>query len=161
MSQNITVCDASKQLERFHSSYKIDSETGCWNWQLHLSPDGYGRCYFNGSNVRAHRLSYELHNGPFPRHLYICHSCDNPRCVNPLHLFAGTQSENMLDKKNKNRAKGINKRTSNGNSKLSERDIETVFELLGAGLSQSKVASLVNSTQSHISRIKNRQRWRE
>lgn len=158
MSQMTAALDASRQLERFHNSYLKDNNSGCWNWNLSLSPDGYGRCYFNGVNVRAHRLSYELHNGPFPRHLVVCHKCDNPRCVNPNHLFLGTVQDNMADKKNKGRSKGINKGSKNGMSKVSDFDIEEIRYLLEVGLSQKDIGSLYGLTQSHISRIKNGER---
>lgn len=155
MSQTDIDFDASRSIARFHRSYTVNPNTDCWEWNLHLTDDGYGRCHFNGSNVRAHRLSYELHNGAFPRHLVVCHSCDNPKCVNPLHLFVGTQKDNMRDKRLKGRSKGINKGSLNGMSKLSELDVEEIKYLLKVGLKQEDIATLYGSTQSHVSRIKN------
>lgn len=159
MSQNLTAIDASKQLERFHNSYEIDPISDCWNWKLALNPDGYGRCYYDGVSVRAHRLSYQLHYGDFPRHMVVCHKCDNPRCVNPHHLFIGTPKDNMADKRQKGRAKGINKGELNGSAKLSKNEISEILTLLDQGLKQHEVARLFGVTQSHVSRVKSGQRW--
>lgn len=153
MSQTDSVLDASKQIARFHNSYTINSTTQCWEWNLALSVDGYGRCYFNNVNVRAHRLSYELHYGTFPRHLSVCHKCDNPKCVNPTHLFLGTVQDNMKDKRVKGRSKGINRGVLNGSAKLSDEDVETIRHLATTNLYQWQIASIFNITQSHVCRI--------
>lgn len=159
MSQTEAGFDASKQLTRFHSSYSKNPDNQCWEWNLWLSPDGYGYCYFNGSKVRAHRLSYEIHFGSFPRHLLVRHMCDNPKCVNPSHLILGTQIENMVDKKVRKRAKGINKGSKNGMSKLSVSDRDSIFTHRDLGLKQHQIASLLGITQSHVSRVLSGERF--
>jgi hypothetical protein len=65
----------------------------CWLWTASLFVGGYGR--FGAQ--RAHRVSWELHHGEVPEGLFVLHRCDNPRCVNPGHLFLGTQTDNMRD----------------------------------------------------------------
>lgn len=146
------------QVERFHNSYIVDPDTDCWEWQLNLHQGGYGRCYFNGINYRAHRLSYLLHKGELPDSLNVCHKCDNPKCVNPEHLYLGSQSENMNDKKIRNRSKGINSGTFNGRSKLSDKEINEIRDLLSCKLfSQKFIAKKYNVDQSHISRISTNQ----
>lgn len=153
MSQTDSVVDASRQIARFHNSYTKNPETGCWDWKLSLSPDGYGRCFFNNVKVRAHRLSYELHYGSFPRHLLVCHKCDNPSCVNPEHLFLGDVKDNMADKRVKGRSKGINKGVLNAMAKLSDDDVYEIRKLLAIGMNQYEIAKIFQVNQSHISRI--------
>jgi hypothetical protein len=72
------------------------AESGCWEWQGSLNIGGYGQFYFNRKNHPAHRVSYELHIGPFPAGLVTDHLCRNRKCVNPTHLEAVSLKENTL-----------------------------------------------------------------
>lgn len=76
---------------------KVEKGDGCWNWTA-ANVRGYGRISINNRMFRAHRVSYEMHRGPIPEGLEICHRCDNPRCVRPDHLFVGTRSDNIRDR---------------------------------------------------------------
>lgn len=71
----------------------ITIDDGCWTWNGAKVGDGYGAFF----GISAHRYSYEYFNGPIPPGLFVLHSCDNRRCVNPHHLHVGTQKENMLE----------------------------------------------------------------
>ena len=83
-------------MERFWS--KVAKGENCWIWQASVDRGGYGTFGFDGRVQKAHRVAYQLVIGPIPVGLHILHSCDNPRCVNPAHLRAGSRSENMRDK---------------------------------------------------------------
>lgn len=73
-------------------------ECGCWIWLGHLDGKGYGQFVRNGKRIGAHRAAWEDHNGqPIPEGAMVCHSCDTPSCVNPDHLFLGSQLDNMRD----------------------------------------------------------------
>jgi hypothetical protein len=81
---------------------KVQKTDSCWVWIGGLS-HSYGWMGINSRHVLAHRISWELHNGPIPDGLYVCHHCDNPPCVRPDHLFLGTHDDNMNDKISKGR----------------------------------------------------------
>lgn len=75
----------------------------CWEWTGKLTKSGYGYIRYKGLQWRAHRLSYLLFKGDYNRELFVCHKCDNPKCVNPEHLFLGTCKDNTRDSIDKGR----------------------------------------------------------
>jgi HNH endonuclease len=90
--------------ERFWG--RVDKSGECWEWTGSLGSHGYGEFGVAGDRVLAHRYSYELASGPIPDGLYVCHHCDNRRCVRPDHLFLGTARDNALDMVRKGRWEG-------------------------------------------------------
>lgn len=77
--------------------YNINIETGCWEWNRAMSGTGYGQKWYSGKAWNVHRLSWTIYNGAIPEGLYVCHSCDNRKCMNPGHLWVGTQGDNLRD----------------------------------------------------------------
>lgn len=90
-------------LERFEAKVEIITESGCWIWIGGTRSDGYGQLSISGKTKVAHRVAYELYVGEIPEGMNVCHTCDVKSCVNPNHLFLGTQSDNMYDCVNKGR----------------------------------------------------------
>src|SRR5579863_7359899 len=117
-------------IEQFHSSYFIEPNTSCWLWTEETYKD-YGILWIGGSRITAYRLSYYLHKGEIPQGMSVCHSCDTPSCVNPEHLWIGTQTDNLLDA----HSKGIinNKGIKNGSSKLDENKVLDIVNLYATG----------------------------
>jgi HNH endonuclease len=87
----------------FWDKFLMIPEHACWEWIGTKNEYGYGIKTVNNKAVRAHRLSWEIHNGAIPKNLCVCHKCDNPGCVRPDHLFLGTKKDNNRDKGNKGR----------------------------------------------------------
>lgn len=82
---------------RFYDRIMVDVNSGCWLWTGALGKLGYGNLEYERKCYAAHRLSYEIHHGPIPDGMYVLHSCDMRYCVNPDHLRAGTQLQNVQD----------------------------------------------------------------
>jgi len=82
--------------------------TGCDPWNGSVESKGYGQMIVSGRKVQAHRIAWQLFRGPIPEGLFVLHHCDNPRCVNPSHLFLGTHTDNMrnLVAKGRHRPRG-------------------------------------------------------
>ena len=97
-------------MDRFMSNVTL--APGCWEWHGPLNESGYGRFFYEGKNQKAHRVAYQLLIGPIPPSDYsvhgtmVMHTCDNPRCVNPLHLRLGNAADNVADAKAKGRLTG-------------------------------------------------------
>lgn len=87
---------------------KVDKTDSCWNWKAYTDKDGYGIFSLQNKNHRAHKLAYLWNKGEIPEGLNVCHSCDNPSCVNPDHLWLGTQKDNQQDMAQKGRVRNQN-----------------------------------------------------
>jgi hypothetical protein len=141
----------SKKIET--NSIRIP-ESGCWIWMSTIHESGYGRVCLGKKPFLAHRASYEEKYGKIPNGLMALHSCDVKSCVNPDHIFVGTQQDNMNDKVRKNRqAKGI----SHGNAKLTE---DQAREIKFSSETSIKLAAKFNYSASMIREIKNGNLWK-
>jgi hypothetical protein len=100
-------CNNLSLLERLLNKIKINEVTDCWEWQASVNNIGYGFIRDEGKMRTAHRVSYEQHIGPIPLGKQVLHTCDNPKCVNPNHLWIGTIKDNMQDKVKKGRCNSI------------------------------------------------------
>ena len=146
--------------ERFYEKIEPEPNSGCWLWIEHLTPKGYGAMSYQGKKKRAHRVSYQIHNGPIPADKMVLHKCDNRSCVNPTHLYLGTHSENMLDmvtRGRQNKPKG----SSQGSSKLTEQEVKEIRQIYKDGeITCSELGDRFDVTAQNIWFIVNRRTWR-
>jgi DNA-binding CsgD family transcriptional regulator len=144
-------------IERFHEKWEL-SDNGCWEWTGALMGKGYGFLKIPGTRkqIGAHRLSFLIHHGPLPDDALVCHTCDNPKCVKPSHLFAGSASDNLQDMKHKDRH--LNG-ARNGQAKLTDDKVRQIHRMNRKGLSQGKIAKSFGIAQSTVFKILNGQRW--
>ncbi len=97
LTKSVALVQQTKLVASFDAGYTAEPNSGCWLWLRSLNNKGYGKlCGLGGErSMLAHRFSYELHKGPIPEGLVLDHKCHTPSCVNPDHLEAVTQKENM------------------------------------------------------------------
>ena len=145
--------------ERFWKYVDKKSDDECWEWVgKNKNRKGYGRIKINGKQVQASRYSWELHFGKIPEGLLVCHHCDNPPCVNPKHLFLGTNADNVADRDRKGR-KALG--SKNGKSKFMEWDVIQIKYLISFGEGDSEIARKFNSRPSTIRAIRIGITWRQ
>ena len=143
-------------LDRLHRLSIPVSESGCWIWVASSDRNGYGKVKVNKQNLRAHRWSWELHNGTIPDDMQVLHRCDVPSCVNPEHLFIGTNQDNVDDRESKGRSYKLPIHRTN---KVSESDVLEIRRLKGT-VRVVDLASRYGLHYSQISRIQNRRYWK-
>ncbi len=144
-------------IERIYENIVGDIQTRCWNWTGYLDKWGYGKISLNHKSQSVHRLIYQELCGPIPEDKpLVLHHCDNPKCCNPMHLYAGTHKDNMKDKAKRNRCNSPYGE-KNGRSKLTE---EQVLEIRQSKALQVIIAKRFNVGKTAISDIKNRKKWK-
>jgi len=141
--------------ERFYSKVARDQKTGCFIWIGSKMLNGYGRIKVNGTNWLAHRFSWEMHLGTVPKDLCVCHHCDNPLCVNPAHLFLGTNQDNANDCVQKGRA-NLPKGEKHPRHRLTAKEI---LAIRADKRKRPLIASDYGVSSDHIKDIQRRRRW--
>lgn len=135
---------------------KVDVKEGCWEWQGALDEGGYGKFKKDGKTQKAHRVAYEMFTEAISPGLIVCHMCDNPKCVNPSHLWIGTQRDNMRDRSEKGRAP-----SHNGHKrKLNRERVLMIRDLHEKGNSQRSIGKILKHPTHLIHCVVNRKTWR-
>ena len=135
----------SKRISKFWSN--IDRTDKCWFWLPRPNSMGYGTFLLRKATFMAHRIAYELVKGPIPRGMFLCHTCDVPRCVNPEHMFLGSQKDNMQDSERKGR-------TNLPGAKLTLEQVRQIALVTNRSRGQaSTVARMFNVSPMTVSRI--------
>ena len=115
-------------MDRLMNKIKVNHKTNCWEW-TGATYNGYGKTTIGSridnsrKTITVHRLSYELNNGTIPQGMFVCHKCDNRKCINPDHLFVGTRQDNVDDRESKNR-NIVKTGESNPTSKLTQKIVK-------------------------------------
>ena len=142
--------------ERFEGLIEV-KDNGCWLWIGGLTRGGYGNFRWDTTKVRrAHRASWEIYKETIPEGLQVCHRCDVVSCVNPDHLFLGTQTENLKDMVNKGRHK-----SHKACAKISWEDVRKIRELRLQGMKLQPIADMFLIGADEVCRIVNNKRWKE
>lgn len=137
----------------------VEKSDDCWLWTGHHQRQGYGTIRVNERYVMAHRFSYELHYGPIPDEMCVCHNCpggDNPGCVNPAHLWLGTYADNSADMARKGRSV-VGSRSPN--TRLTEYAVKEIRRRHANGASAAALGREFGVGKSTAHRIVHRKSW--
>ena len=158
-----TKIEWAEELTRFWLKVKVADANECWEWQAGLFSNGYGQYRVGKKKVKAHRFSYRIFYGKIPDGLCVCHICDNPKCVNPVHLFLGTHKDNSNDRDRKKRGCYNNCQpqpgAKNGSSKLNPNQVISILNFCASGISLEKISQAFNISKSQVRNIKHRRSW--
>ena len=143
------------RIERFEEKISPEPMSGCWLWNANARPDGYGYFWDGQKRVRAHRFSFELYRHSVNDDTHVLHRCDTPACVNPDHLFLGTDADNNADRKMKGRVFRPRGQLS-GRALLTEDDVKMIR--LDRRASRT-VAAAFGITHTQVLYIRRRTSW--
>lgn len=137
---------------------KIDRTGECWFWTAYHDKDGYGLVTIAKGSHRTHRVSWQVANGQsIPPGMCVCHRCDNRACINPAHLFLGTQAENVADRHRKGRT-AIG--TKAGLGRLTAAQVLEIRARRAAGLTLERIGREFGIAACTVSAIYHRRLWR-
>lgn len=149
-------------LDRFWEKIDKSEPNGCWLWMACRNTAGYGEINIvPGRHALAHRISYEIANGPIPEGANVLHECDNPPCCNPAHLFLGTQADNvkdMLEKGRENRTRNLRGEQTSW-AQLNAAKVRAIRQRWAAGERQVDLAAEYGISQAAISLVTRRLNW--
>lgn len=140
-------------------SKRLYSGTPCIEWSGFRRSKGYGHFWLNGGCRSSHRASWVLFNGKIPRGAQVLHHCDNPPCVNPDHLFIGSNTSNVADKMSKNRHRAP-RGEEQGLSKLTDKKVIKIRELRNKRVTLRRLADKFKVSPSTIAQVVTRKTWR-
>lgn len=134
---------------------------GCWVWPGGKALGGYGVIWFRGRSEGAHRVAYILTHGEVPPGMFVLHSCDNPPCCNPAHLFLGTHSENMhdMDRKGRRVVRGLRFGVEHHSARLTPDTVRAIRASLDEGVTARALAREYGVASGTIDKIKHRLSW--
>jgi len=136
---------------------KVNKTDTCWFWTGAITGSGYGHLKHRGYELSVHRISYEMFHGDIPNGMLVCHTCDNKHCVNPAHLFLGTQKENLKDAQEK----GIMPRGSKHYlARLTEDEVLMIRSLHSEGYGRRRLARMFYVGETTIRHIVDRNTWK-
>ena len=138
--------------ERLEKRIINKPEEGCWEVRGYAQRSGHKQIWHKGRMQLVHRMAWELENGPIPEGRCVLHTCDNPPCVRPDHLFLGTVADNNKDRDDKGRQAAL-RGEQHGSTKITDKQVEAVRLLAEADVPQHLIAQAVGITQSHVSNI--------
>jgi hypothetical protein len=137
---------------------KVEVTDGCWLWKASKNRKRYGQFQLKRKQMLAHRFVWMCFYGSIPETMQVCHKCDNPSCVNPSHLFLGTNRDNVRDRNAKGR-QAIGER--HGLSKLTQEKVSRIRELHSQGAKQHDISVMFGITQSNVSCIVLYKSWKK
>jgi hypothetical protein len=136
---------------------RVDRSGDCWEWRGNFMWQGYGVFWIDGQNRMAHRVSWSLAFCPIPRGQMVLHHCDNTSCVNPAHLFLGTQADNMTDKVTKGRQASGERA---GTARLTRETVAAIRRAADAGETGKALARRFGVGNSQACRIIRGESWK-
>lgn len=156
--RSIPIIPTEKVIRTFNKFVLKGNPDECWLWTGVKNTRGYGKIYDTESYL-VHRVAFVLENGPFDWELDVCHSCDNPPCCNPNHLFLGTALDNMRDRDGKGRrASPIGEK--NGRSKITREEVDRIRLLAYLGVTYEHIMEEYGICRNSVGMIVRHETWK-